>query len=416
MPRPLAPPAEPVEVDVTPYVGTYERASVRDGGASTGDDGPLLRTTVLGPLAEMVPDPVDEYPLVPVGPAPLRGPAAGGADLDAGDVLRAADRRALRALRRPGHPAGGLIGRTSLRAARRHARAGRVRVAVGRPRGGRPQSADVVARVGARRLGVEPERIVLDGRTHLRWRFGTGPSRVLVLGHHDTVWPLGSLATHPCTVDDGVLRGPGCFDMKAGLVMAFHALAALPTATASPCSSPATRSSARRARAALIEEEAARLRGRARARGVGRRRCAEDRAQGRLPVRRPGASAAPRTPGLEPERGVNATVELAHQVLAVAALGRPGARHHRHADAVPGRHHHQHRPRRGAFAVDVRVRDRRGAGARRRRDAVAATRCCPAAVLEVDRRPEPAAAGGALVGGAVRPGRDARRRPRPAAP
>ena len=89
------------------------------------------------------------------------------------------------------------------------------------------RSADVVARVGTRRLGVEPERIVIDGRTHLRWRLGTGPSRVLVLGHHDTVWPIGSLATRPCTVDDGVLRGPGCFDMKAGLVMAFHALAGL---------------------------------------------------------------------------------------------------------------------------------------------------------------------------------------------
>ena len=85
------------------------------------------------------------------------------------------------------------------------------------------RSADVVARVGTRRLGVEPERIVLDGRTHLRWRLGTGPSRVLVLGHHDTVWPLGSLATRPCAVDGGVLRGPGCFDMKAGLAMAFHA-------------------------------------------------------------------------------------------------------------------------------------------------------------------------------------------------
>jgi hypothetical protein len=31
-------------------------------------DGPLLRTTVLGPLAELVPDPEDSYPMVPVGP------------------------------------------------------------------------------------------------------------------------------------------------------------------------------------------------------------------------------------------------------------------------------------------------------------------------------------------------------------
>ncbi|GAA1757661.1 serine hydrolase [Nocardioides hankookensis] len=68
MAHPFTPPAEPVEVDVTPYVGTYARSSVKME-VFVGDDGPTLRTTVLGPLAEMVPDPVDEYPLVPVGPA-----------------------------------------------------------------------------------------------------------------------------------------------------------------------------------------------------------------------------------------------------------------------------------------------------------------------------------------------------------
>jgi len=57
------------------------------------------------------------------------------------------------------------------------------------------RSADVVARIGTARLGVAPEYVVLDGRTHLRWRLGAGPSRVLVLGHHDTVWPVGTLAT-----------------------------------------------------------------------------------------------------------------------------------------------------------------------------------------------------------------------------
>ena len=68
MSEPFAPPAEPVEVDVTPYLGTYARSSVRME-VLAGEDGPMLRTTVLGPLAEMVPDPVDEYPMVPVGPA-----------------------------------------------------------------------------------------------------------------------------------------------------------------------------------------------------------------------------------------------------------------------------------------------------------------------------------------------------------
>ncbi len=66
MPHPLAPPEEPVTVDITPYVGRYERSSVL---MEVLADGPTLRTTIRGPLAEMVPDPVDEYPMVPVGPA-----------------------------------------------------------------------------------------------------------------------------------------------------------------------------------------------------------------------------------------------------------------------------------------------------------------------------------------------------------
>lgn len=68
MPTPFAPPEEPVTVDIAPYVGVYERAGVRMD-IESGQDGPLLRTTLTGPLAELEPDPVEEYPLVPVGPA-----------------------------------------------------------------------------------------------------------------------------------------------------------------------------------------------------------------------------------------------------------------------------------------------------------------------------------------------------------
>jgi hypothetical protein len=67
MPEPLSPPAEPVDVDITPYVGAYERASVRMEVEATAD-GPLLRTILTGPLAELVPDPVEEYRMIPVGP------------------------------------------------------------------------------------------------------------------------------------------------------------------------------------------------------------------------------------------------------------------------------------------------------------------------------------------------------------
>src|ERR1700722_16800122 len=96
------------------------------------------------------------------------------------------------------------------------------------------RSADLVAALGRHHLGTGPERIVADGCTHLRWRLGAepgSPGGVLVLAHHDTVWPLGSLETHPFSVRDGVLRGPGCFDMKAGRVLALHALAELGSAS-----------------------------------------------------------------------------------------------------------------------------------------------------------------------------------------
>jgi dipeptidyl aminopeptidase/acylaminoacyl peptidase/CubicO group peptidase (beta-lactamase class C family) len=65
MPRPLAPPPEPVPVDVGPHVGIYERASSRLE-VLAGDDGPILKATVTGPLAKLVPDPVTEYAMVPI--------------------------------------------------------------------------------------------------------------------------------------------------------------------------------------------------------------------------------------------------------------------------------------------------------------------------------------------------------------
>jgi glutamate carboxypeptidase len=51
--------------------------------------------------------------------------------------------------------------------------------------------------------------------------------RVLLLGHLDTVWPMGTLAKMPWKDSDGKLWGPGVLDMKAGVVMALEAVAAL---------------------------------------------------------------------------------------------------------------------------------------------------------------------------------------------
>ena len=49
----------------------------------------------------------------------------------------------------------------------------------------------------------------------------------LLLGHCDTVWPIGTLATMPLQSENGVMRGPGIYDMKAGLVEMIYALKTL---------------------------------------------------------------------------------------------------------------------------------------------------------------------------------------------
>lgn len=62
---------------------------------------------------------------------------------------------------------------------------------------------------------------------HLRGEFGSGSSQILVLGHFDTVWPVGQLERMPVRHEDGRLYGPGAFDMKAGIAIALLAVRAL---------------------------------------------------------------------------------------------------------------------------------------------------------------------------------------------
>jgi glutamate carboxypeptidase len=54
-----------------------------------------------------------------------------------------------------------------------------------------------------------------------------GGKPVLLLGHLDTVYPMGTLTTMPCRVADGRLWGPGAFDMKSGVAFMLHAIEAL---------------------------------------------------------------------------------------------------------------------------------------------------------------------------------------------
>jgi len=184
------------------------------------------------------------------------------------------------------------------------------------------RSADVVAEIGERRIGFAPERIVIAGSTHLRWHLGSpepDAPRVLLLAHHDTVWPIGSLETHPYSLQDGVIRGPGCFDMLTGLVMAMHAAAHLghhPDAAltllvngdeelGSPTSRELIEQEADGCVAALVLEAS----GDGGALKIGRKGTSNYR------VEITGRAAHA---GLEPEKGLNATLELAHQVGVVA--------------------------------------------------------------------------------------------------
>jgi glutamate carboxypeptidase len=218
------------------------------------------------------------------------------------------------------------------------------------------RSADLVTRIGTERLGLSPERIVVDGRTHLRWRLGAAPSRVLLLCHHDTVWPIGSLSRRPFDVTDGVLRGPGCFDMKAGLVLGLHAAAELADRSRvtllvtgdEELGSPSSR--------ALIEAEAV---------GCAAALVLEASADGgALKTERKGVSlyqvqayGKAAHAGLEPERGVNATIELAHQLLAVAAMADPGRGTTVTPTLLSAGTTSNTVPAAGQFAVDARVRD-----------------------------------------------------------
>lgn len=181
------------------------------------------------------------------------------------------------------------------------------------------RSAEAVGALGARLLGAAPETIVNDGVTHLRWRFGT--PRVLLAGHHGTVWPIGSLRSLPWSVADGVARGPGVLDMKAGLVQMFHALASLSSLdgvcvlvngdeeVGSPTSLQLIEETAQGCAAAFVLEASADKKGALKTARKGTSRY-------ELVVHGRAAHA-----GQEPHKGVNAAVEAAHQVLAIAGIG-----------------------------------------------------------------------------------------------
>jgi glutamate carboxypeptidase len=150
----------------------------------------------------------------------------------------------------------------------------------------------------------------------------------LVVGHVDTVWPVGTLAGMPAEIRDGRLHGPGVYDMKAGLVQGVYAVRALRDLGLEPPlapvffvnsdeeigsveSSPWIHRLARRVRRVFVLEPSLEPDGKLKTarKGVVRYR---------VTVRGRAAHA-----GLEPEKGASAVRELAHVVRELYALADP---------------------------------------------------------------------------------------------
>lgn len=76
--------------------------------------------------------------------------------------------------------------------------------------------------------GARVSRLPQENRgDHVRAEFPGGPRRVLILGHFDTVWPVGQIERMPLREEDGRLHGPGVYDMKASIAIALLAVRAL---------------------------------------------------------------------------------------------------------------------------------------------------------------------------------------------
>jgi glutamate carboxypeptidase len=146
---------------------------------------------------------------------------------------------------------------------------------------------------------------------------------VLILGHFDTVYPLGTLPTMPCRIDNGRLHGPGVLDMKAGIALMLFAIEALQAwhgqlprpvtvflvsdeEVGSSSSRKITEGLARKSTAVLVLEPAAGLRGAVKTarKGVGGYT---------LTVKGVAAHA-----GLDPGKGHSAILELARQIAAIS--------------------------------------------------------------------------------------------------
>ena len=167
--------------------------------------------------------------------------------------------------------------------------------------------------IATRILGVPAQIKEIEGRPVFWW--GAESPDVVILAHLDTVWPIGSY--QPIwEINGDVLRGPGTFDMKAGFIQALYALkgiegsvaliATTDEETGSHCSKALIKEVSSRAKAVLVLE--ASLDGKVK---TGRK----GTAMYQIAVHGLASHA-----GLEPEKGVNSTTEIAHIILKLSAL------------------------------------------------------------------------------------------------
>jgi glutamate carboxypeptidase len=183
--------------------------------------------------------------------------------------------------------------------------------------------ADLVATLFQERTGVRARRHQRPDRgDHLELRTGGDGQPIVLLCHHDTVWAVGTLGRLPFRVEGDRVRGPGSYDMKAGIVEAAFALelarpgrpvVVLSTSDeeiGSGSSRELIEDTARQAAAVLVLEPAAS--------GGALKTARKGIADFVLEVEGRAAHA-----GVEPEKGVSAIEEMAHQVLALKALADP---------------------------------------------------------------------------------------------
>ncbi|MEY4282612.1 MAG: hypothetical protein RL467_168 [Actinomycetota bacterium] len=162
-------------------------------------------------------------------------------------------------------------------------------------------------------LGTPAQIREVNGRPVFWW--GAQNPDVIVLAHLDTVWPKGSFQSL-WSIKENVASGPGIFDMKAGFIQGLFAMKGIDGSvalvatsdeeTGSTTSKEFIKEISAKAKAVLVVE--ATLNGKVK---TGRKGTAmyQVKIHGK-------ASHA----GLEPEKGVNATVEMGHAILAVSGL------------------------------------------------------------------------------------------------